>query len=54
MIFINEVVNDIINECLNGSYKQAFNDTINELFMSVNKPSLVVFKLARLPYGLKN
>lgn len=41
---INELVNDNINEHLNDSYKRAFNNTINEWFTSLNKPSVVVFK----------
>ena len=45
MIRVNELVNDAINECFNVSYKRAFDDTINELFTSLNELSLVVFKL---------
>lgn len=34
-----------MNKPNNGSYKRAFNDTINELFKSLNEQSLVLFTL---------
>lgn len=45
MILVNKLENDILNESVNNSYKQAFNNTINELFTTINETSLVIFKL---------
>lgn len=45
MIFINKFINDFMNESFNDSSEPTSNDIINKLFMSFNKPSLVVFKV---------
>lgn len=45
MIFINHEFDNVLNKPLNDSYKRTFNKIINELPTSLNKPSLVVFRI---------